>query len=68
MDGGTSKWKEAGYSLTADISPSPEKGTFTINELNVDVKSDLPEFLNASGDPVKNSLVEALDLSGITES
>jgi 3-mercaptopyruvate sulfurtransferase SseA len=25
MDGGRSKWKEAGYALTADISPSPEK-------------------------------------------
>ena len=63
VDGGISKWKEAGYTLTADISPSPEKGTFTIKELNPDIKSDLPEFLNASGDPANNSLVEALDPS-----
>ncbi len=60
LDGGLSKWKEAGYPLTTDVSV-PEKGSFTIKKLNSDVKADLPEFLNASGDPAKNSLVEALD-------
>ena len=63
LDGGFSKWNEAGYRITADISPAPGKGTFKIKELNMEVKADLPEFLDASGDPAHNSLVEALDPS-----
>ena len=63
LDGGFSKWNEAGYRITADISPAPGKGTFKIKELNMEVKADLPEFLDASGDPSHNSLVEALDPS-----
>jgi 3-mercaptopyruvate sulfurtransferase SseA len=59
---GISKWKESGYEVTADVI-QPAKGSFTINRLNNAVKADLPEFLDASGDPAKNSLVEALDPS-----
>ncbi|HLP72658.1 MAG TPA: rhodanese-like domain-containing protein [Bacteroidales bacterium] len=62
LDGGISKWKESGYEVTADVI-QPAKGSFTINRLNNAVKADLPEFLDASGDPAKNSLVEALDPS-----
>lgn len=62
LDGGMSKWKESGYTVTADAS-QPSKGSFTISKLNNEVKADLPEFLDASGDTEKNALVEALDPS-----
>lgn len=61
LDGGLSKWKEAGYQVTADNTPQPAKGSFRFREINTGVKAGLPEFLNASGDPENNSLVEALD-------
>jgi thiosulfate/3-mercaptopyruvate sulfurtransferase len=61
LDGGLSKWKESGYALTTDHPALPQNGTFTIKDLNSDVRADLPEFLEASGDPVNNALVEALD-------
>jgi len=61
VDGGLSKWQEAGFSVTAEVTPTPEKGSFTIQELNQDAKVDLPEFLTASGDPHSNVLLEALE-------
>jgi thiosulfate/3-mercaptopyruvate sulfurtransferase len=61
LDGGLSKWKETGYQVSSEITPQPVKGSFRVRELNTGVKAGLPEFLNASGDPENNSLVEALD-------
>ncbi|HWR17466.1 MAG TPA: rhodanese-like domain-containing protein [Terriglobales bacterium] len=60
LDGGLSKWKEAGLQVTKDVPSPPKPGTFKI-EINKNVRVDLPEFLTASGDPVNNALVEALD-------
>jgi thiosulfate/3-mercaptopyruvate sulfurtransferase len=61
LDGGLSRWKETGYQVTAEITPQPVKGSFRVSDLNTGVKASLPEFLEASGDPENNSLVEALD-------
>jgi len=61
LDGGLSKWQEAGLPVTTEPAIVTEKGSFTINKLNKDIKVDLSEFLEASGDPEKNALVEALD-------
>jgi len=61
LDGGLSKWQEAGLPVTAEITPTPKKGSFTITKLNEDVKVELPEFLTASGDTRNNVLLEALD-------
>ena len=60
LDGGLSKWQEAGLPVTKDITPAPKKGSFTIKKVNEDVRVRLPEFLTASGDPVNNALLEAL--------
>jgi 3-mercaptopyruvate sulfurtransferase SseA len=59
LDGGFSKWKEAGYP-SSDGPAAPKEGTFTVKIKN-DVSAGLPEFLNASGDPQRNALIEALD-------
>lgn len=61
LDGGLFKWQEAGLPVTAEVTPSPKKGSFTISKLNEDAKVGLPEFLTASGDTRNNVLLEALD-------
>jgi len=61
LDGGLSKWQEAGLPVTKDVPPAPKKGTFTIKTVNEDVRARLPEYLTASGDPVNNVLLEALE-------
>jgi 3-mercaptopyruvate sulfurtransferase SseA len=60
LDGGLSKWQEAGLPITKEPTPIPKKGSFTIKSINKDARVDLPEFLTASGDPVNNVLLEAL--------
>jgi thiosulfate/3-mercaptopyruvate sulfurtransferase len=63
LDGGISKWRAAGGTVTKDPAPAPQKGTFRIGRLNEDARVRLPEFLTASGDPKNHALVEALDAS-----
>lgn len=60
LDGGLAKWQEEGLAVTKEITPPPKKGSFKIKKLNKDIKAQLPEFLAAAGDPVKNALVEGL--------
>ena len=60
LDGGLFKWQEAGLPVTDVMKPIEKNGSFTITNVNEDVKANLPEFLTASGDQVNNVLVEAL--------
>ena len=60
LDGGIAKWQATGGAVTKDSTPAPKPGTFRVAKLKEDVRVRLPEFLVASGDPVKNALVEAL--------
>lgn len=61
LDGGMSKWQATGGLVTKDSSAVPKPGTFRVAKLREDVRVRLPEFLVASGDPVNNALIEALD-------
>jgi thiosulfate/3-mercaptopyruvate sulfurtransferase len=60
LDGGLSKWIEAGLQVTKDVIPVKKKGTFKITTTIEDVKSELPEFITASGDLAHNVLLDAL--------
>ena len=60
LDGGLFKWQEAGFPVTTEIVPVTKKGSFTISKTIESVKSELPEFLTASGDLSKNVLLDAL--------
>ncbi len=60
VDGGLAKWKEAGLPVTKEATSVPMKGSFKIQNPAEEVKAELPEFLTASGDTVRNALVEAL--------
>jgi len=61
LDGGLSKWEERGFQVTQEAPPAPAKGSFRITSIREQARVRLPEFLAASGDPVNNALVEALD-------
>jgi 3-mercaptopyruvate sulfurtransferase SseA len=61
LDGGIAKWQASGLPTTSEPTPDPKPGTFKIQKVNKDVRVDLPEFLAASGDPVNNVLLEALE-------
>jgi 3-mercaptopyruvate sulfurtransferase SseA len=61
LDGGLAKWEASGLTVTKDSTPAPAKGTFKIEKVREEVRVRLPEFLAASGDPVNNVLLEALD-------
>jgi 3-mercaptopyruvate sulfurtransferase SseA len=60
LDGGLSKWLEAGLPVTNEIITVSKKGSFRISKTNEDVKSELPEFITASGDLSNNVLLDAL--------
>jgi thiosulfate/3-mercaptopyruvate sulfurtransferase len=60
LDGGLSKWQEAGLPVANDVTAAPAKGSFRITTVNEEVRVRLPEFLTASGDPANNALVEGL--------
>jgi 3-mercaptopyruvate sulfurtransferase SseA len=60
LDGGLSKWQEAGLPVTKDVTPAPKRGAFKVAKINEDVRVRLPEILNASADPANNVLLEAL--------
>jgi len=61
LDGGLAKWQERGLPVTAEATPAPGSGSFKIQSVREDVRVRLPEFLAASGDPVNDALVEALE-------
>lgn len=61
LDGGMAKWLATGGAATKDATPAPKTGTFRVATLREEVRVRLPEFLVASGDPVNNALVEALE-------
>ncbi len=61
LDGGIAKWKASGGAVTKDPTPTPKPGNFRVTKLKEDIRVRLPEFLQASGDPAKNALVEALE-------
>jgi 3-mercaptopyruvate sulfurtransferase SseA len=59
LDGGMARWKDAGLPVTKDATP-PRPGTFKVKAANEELRVRLPEFLEASGDPVNHVLLEAL--------
>ena len=61
LDGGIAKWQATGGAVTKDVTAAPKPGTFRVAKLNEAARAKLPEFLVASGDPVNNALLEALD-------
>jgi 3-mercaptopyruvate sulfurtransferase SseA len=61
LDGGLAKWKEIGGAVTTERTPPPAKGTFRVGRLNADARVMLNEFTNASGDPQRHAIVDALE-------
>ena len=61
LDGGFAKWQAEGGAATKEPTPKPTPGNFRVTRLEEGVRVRLPEFLVASGDPAKSTLVEALE-------
>ena len=59
LDGGMARWNDAGLPVTKDAAPATP-GTFKVKGANEHLRVRLPEFLEASGDPVNHVLLEAL--------
>lgn len=63
LDGGLAKWEAQGGTVTRETTPPPSPGTFTVGSLRESERVRLAEFLTASGEPGKRTLVDALDAS-----
>ncbi|GMV57583.1 MAG: hypothetical protein AMXMBFR72_06980 [Betaproteobacteria bacterium] len=63
LDGGLAKWQAIGGAVTKEPTPAPARGSFRIGTPRDEVRVRLPEVLNASGDPARHALVEALEPS-----
>lgn len=61
LDGGLAKWRAAGGVVTTEATAPPAPGDFTPGTLRTEVRVRLPEFLNATGDPHNNAVVDALE-------
>jgi len=60
LDGGLFKWEEQKLPVAKDVPSATKPGSFRIEKLNKNANAELPEFLTASGDTVKNALLDAL--------
>lgn len=61
LDGGLARWRAAGGTVTQEAAAAPPAGDFTPGALRTDVRVRLPEFLNATGDPKNQAVVDALE-------
>ena len=61
LDGGLAKWEASGGALTKEKSPAPRKGEFRVTKTRTDERTQLGEFLVASGDRANHVLVDALE-------
>jgi thiosulfate/3-mercaptopyruvate sulfurtransferase len=62
LNGGLNKWKGSGLPVSKEPTPVA-KGTFRISRLKESERIRLPEVLTATGDPVNNAVIDALDPS-----
>jgi thiosulfate/3-mercaptopyruvate sulfurtransferase len=60
LDGGMAAWTAAAGTVTKDPTPKPVPGDFRVAP-DESIRTRLPEFLVASGDPAGHALVEALE-------
>ena len=63
LDGGLAKWQAAGGPVTKDPTPPPKPGSFRVTQTNEDQRVRLAEFVTASGDPAKHTIIDALEPS-----
>jgi 3-mercaptopyruvate sulfurtransferase SseA len=61
LDGGMAQWRAAGGEVSKAPAAARAAGTLRLTQTVDEVRIRLPEFINASGDPARHALVEALD-------
>jgi len=64
LDGGLTRWRALGGAVTQEATPAPARGSWQVSTRNSEGRSQervrLAEFLQASGDPTRHVLVDAL--------
>lgn len=63
LDGGLAAWRAAGGTVTAEAPPAPAPGRFVVSRRREELHARLPEMLQASGEPARVTLVDALEPS-----
>lgn len=61
LDGGLARWRAAGGAVTKEPTPPPARGSLRVTQVRDELRTQLPEFLAASGEPRANVLLEALE-------
>ena len=61
LDGGLAAWEASGGEVTKAATPTPARGTFRVTAVRDEARVRLAEFVNASGDPSRHVLVDALE-------
>lgn len=61
LDGGLTRWKALGGALTQEPTAAPAPGDLQFGPPREELRVRLPEFLQASGEPQRKALVEALE-------
>lgn len=63
LDGGLARWKASGGAVTQEATAAPARGSWQVSTLRSEERVRLPEFLQASGDPTRHVLLDALEPS-----
>ncbi|MBL8325236.1 MAG: hypothetical protein JNJ89_09800 [Rubrivivax sp.] len=61
LDGGLARWRAAGGEVTKEPTAPVARGSLRVSQVREELRTQLPEFLTASGDPRGNALLEALE-------
>ncbi|MBL8343657.1 MAG: hypothetical protein JNL30_19465 [Rubrivivax sp.] len=61
LDGGLARWRAAGGEVTKEPTAAAARGSLRVSRVREELRTQLPEFLTASGDPRGNALLEALE-------
>ena len=60
LDGGLHQWQAQGFPVTSTVGVPRKQGDFRITRKRRNLRSYLPEIVEASGDPTRHALVEGL--------
>lgn len=61
LDGGMARWRATGGAVTKEPTAPPVPGSFAVTGTDESLRARLPEVLEASGQPTRHTLVDALE-------
>jgi 3-mercaptopyruvate sulfurtransferase SseA len=61
LDGGLSKWRAEGGTVTKDATPKPAPGNFRVTARNEELQSRIDHVFTALGNPARHAVIEAME-------